>query len=155
MKQIDDRSNFKLELETYCDIFDHISLKFGIGVNISPFYDFEVISKLPSGQSDIDPEQLTNCNTCNKDVQNKIQWFSRCPLKLNSFCSFLGRHNCLNRLICSGCILYLSCNFGPQVYLKGSLVIALVRRCVCPSVYKYLRDRSLVISSFLHEVRAP
>ena len=35
--------------------------------------------------------------------------------------------------------------------------------CVCPSVrpsvrvsvFKYLRDRSLVFSSFLHEVRAP
>ena len=26
---------------------------------------------------------------------------------------------------------------------------------VCPSVFKYLRDRSLVFPSFLHEVRAP
>ena len=42
---------------------------------------------------------------------------------------------------------------------KGSLVIALVRVCVCVSlcvsVFKYLRDFSLVFSSFLHEVRAP
>ena len=49
--------------------------------------------------------------------------------------------------------------FGPRVYPKGSLVIALVRVCVCVcvrvSVFKYLRDCSLVFSSFLHEVRAP
>ena len=48
-------------------------------------------------------------------------------------------------------------NFGPRVYPKGSLVIALV--CVsvrvCVSVFKYLRDRSLVFSNFLHEVRVP
>ena len=50
-------------------------------------------------------------------------------------------------------------NFRPRVYLKGSLVIALVRVCVCPSVrlsvFKFLRDCSLVFSSFLHGVRAP
>ena len=47
--------------------------------------------------------------------------------------------------------------FGPRVYPKGSLVIALVRvsACVCQSVFKYLRDRLLVFSNFLHEVRAP
>ena len=49
--------------------------------------------------------------------------------------------------------------FGPRVYPKGSLVIALVRLCVCvcvrPSVFKNLRDRSLFFSNFLHEVRAP
>ena len=42
--------------------------------------------------------------------------------------------------------------FGPRVYPKGSLVIALVRVCVCPSVFKYLRDRSLVFSETLQEV---
>ena len=42
--------------------------------------------------------------------------------------------------------------FGPRVYRRGSLVIALVRGL---SVFKYLRDRSLVFSNFLHEVRAP
>ena len=46
-------------------------------------------------------------------------------------------------------------NFGPWVYPRGSLVIALVRRSVGPSVFKYLRDRSLVSSNFLHEVSAP
>ena len=45
--------------------------------------------------------------------------------------------------------------FGPRVYPKGSLVIALFRPCVRVSVFKYLRDCSLVFSSFLHEVRAP
>ena len=45
--------------------------------------------------------------------------------------------------------------FGPRVYPKGSLVIALVRVFVCVSVFKYLRDCSLFFSSFLHEVRAP
>ena len=49
--------------------------------------------------------------------------------------------------------------FGPRVYPKGSLVITSVvrlsvRPCVRPSVFKYLRDCSLVFSSFLHEVRA-
>ena len=50
-------------------------------------------------------------------------------------------------------------HIGPGVYPKGSLVIALVRPSVCPcvgvSIFKYPRDRSLVFSSFLHEVRAP
>ena len=32
--------------------------------------------------------------------------------------------------------------FGPQVYSKGSLVIALVR--VCVSIFRYLREGSLV-----------
>ena len=47
--------------------------------------------------------------------------------------------------------------FGPWVYPRGSLVIALVRGPSVrgPSVFKYLRDRSLVFSNFLHEVRAP
>ena len=48
------------------------------------------------------------------------------------------------------------CIFGPRVYPLGSLVIALVRVsvrvCVCVSVFKYLRDRSLVFSEILHEV---
>ena len=40
--------------------------------------------------------------------------------------------------------------FGPRVYAKGSLVIGLVRVCVCVgmSVFRYLRDRSLVFSDF-------
>ena len=50
-------------------------------------------------------------------------------------------------------------HFGPQVYPKGSLVIALVRvcvcPCVCPSVFEYLKDGPLVFSNFLHEVGAP
>ena len=45
--------------------------------------------------------------------------------------------------------------FGPRFYPKGSLVIALVRLCVCPSEFKYLRDSSLVFSNSLHEARAP
>ena len=44
-------------------------------------------------------------------------------------------------------------NFRPRVYLMGSIVIALVRLSVCLSVFKYLRDRSLVFSETLHEVR--
>ena len=44
-------------------------------------------------------------------------------------------------------------HLGPRVYPKRSLVIALV--CPCVSVFKYLIDRSFVLSSFLHEVRAP
>ena len=47
--------------------------------------------------------------------------------------------------------------FGPQVYPLGSIVIALVRLSVRPSVrlsvFKYLRDRSLVFFETLHEVR--
>ena len=43
--------------------------------------------------------------------------------------------------------------FGPRVYPLGSIVIALVRPSVRPSVFKYLRDRSLVFSETLHEVR--
>ena len=39
--------------------------------------------------------------------------------------------------------------FRHQVYSLGSVVIALVRL----SVFKYLRDRSLVFSETLHEVR--
>ena len=54
-----------------------------------------------------------------------------------------------------GCSLVFS-NFGPWVYPLGSLVIALVRPsvrvCVRVSVFKYLRDRSLVFSETLHEV---
>ena len=47
-------------------------------------------------------------------------------------------------------------HFGPRVYLKGSLVITLVVSvCVCLSVFKYLRDRSLVFSNVLREVRVP
>ena len=47
-------------------------------------------------------------------------------------------------------------HFGPRVYPKGSLVItSMVRPSVCVFVFKYLRDCSLVFSSFLHEVRAP
>ena len=46
-------------------------------------------------------------------------------------------------------------NFGPRVYPLGSIVIALVRLSVCPSVcpsvFKYLKDRSLVFSKTLHE----
>ena len=42
---------------------------------------------------------------------------------------------------------------GPWVYPLGSIVIALVRLSVSPSVFKYLRDRSLVFSETLHEVR--
>ena len=46
--------------------------------------------------------------------------------------------------------------FGPQFLPRGSLVIVLVRPSVgLWSVFKYLRDRSLVFSNFLHEVRAP
>ena len=44
--------------------------------------------------------------------------------------------------------------FGPRVYPKGSLVVALSAH-VCVSVFEYLRGCSLVFSSFLHEVRAP
>ena len=40
--------------------------------------------------------------------------------------------------------------FGPRVCPRGSLVIALRW-----SVFKYLTDRLLVFSNFLHEVRAP
>ena len=40
-----------------------------------------------------------------------------------------------------------------RVYPTGSIVIALVRVLVCPSVFKYLRDGSLVFSEILHEVR--
>ena len=56
---------------------------------------------------------------------------------------------------------YLYALFGPRVYPRGSLVIALVRGpSVGPwsvrwSVRKYLRDRSLIFSNFLHEVRGP
>ena len=43
-----------------------------------------------------------------------------------------------------------------MIYFRGSLVMALVRSLVRGrSVFKYLRDRSLVFSNFLHEVRAP
>ena len=54
-------------------------------------------------------------------------------------------------------IIFFIFYFGPRVYPKGSLVIALVSVCVCVrvSVFEYLRDCSLVFSSFLHEVRAP
>ena len=48
--------------------------------------------------------------------------------------------------------------FEPQVYLRGSLVIALcsVRRSVFNwSVFEYLRDHSVVLSNFLHKVWAP
>ena len=46
--------------------------------------------------------------------------------------------------------------FGPQVYPRGSLVITLVcGPSVRWSLFKYLRDRSLFFSNFLHEVRAP
>ena len=48
-------------------------------------------------------------------------------------------------------------HFGPRVYPLGSIVIALVRLSVRPSVrlsvFKYLGDRSLVFSETLHEVR--
>ena len=40
-------------------------------------------------------------------------------------------------------------------FTLGSIEIALVRQSVSPSVFKYLGDRSLVFSNFLHEVRAP
>ena len=44
--------------------------------------------------------------------------------------------------------------FGPRVLPRGFLVIALIRPwSVCPSVFKYLRDRSLAFSNFLYEVR--
>ena len=52
-------------------------------------------------------------------------------------------------------------HFGPRVYPRGSLVIALVRpsvrpwSVVRPSVFKYLRDCSKDFSNFLHEVSAP
>ena len=46
-------------------------------------------------------------------------------------------------------------HFGPRVYPKGSLVIALVRVSVRVCVRLKYRDCSLVFSSFLHEVRAP
>ena len=50
--------------------------------------------------------------------------------------------------------------FGPRVYPRGSLVIALVRWSmvrwsVSWSVFKYLRDRSKDFSNFLREVSAP
>ena len=55
--------------------------------------------------------------------------------------------------------------FGHRVYPRESLVIALVRwsvgpsvvrpSVVCWSIFNYLRDRSLFFSIFLHEVRAP
>ena len=52
--------------------------------------------------------------------------------------------------------LFFFFHFGPRVYPLGSLVIALVRVsvrvCVCVSVFKYLRNRSLVFSETLHEV---
>ena len=43
--------------------------------------------------------------------------------------------------------------FGPLVYPKGALVIALVRPSVCQSVFKYLTDGSLSFYETLHEVR--
>ena len=50
-------------------------------------------------------------------------------------------------------------HFGPGVLPRGSLVIALVRPWSVHGPwsvrFKYLRDRSLVFSNFLHEVRAP
>ena len=53
--------------------------------------------------------------------------------------------------------LHLTSYFGPRVYPLGSLVIALVRpsvcQSVCPSVFEYLGDRSLVFSETSHEVR--
>ena len=52
-------------------------------------------------------------------------------------------------------LIYETAYFGPRVLPRGSLVIALVRPSVRPSVFKYLRDRLLVFSNFLHEVRAP
>ena len=48
---------------------------------------------------------------------------------------------------------FFSSYFGPRVYPKGFLVItSVVRPSVCQSVFKYLRDRSLVFSETLHEV---
>ena len=50
--------------------------------------------------------------------------------------------------------LFISPHFGPRVYTRGSLVIALVHPSVVrpwsvrPSVFKYLRDCSLVFSNF-------
>ena len=46
-------------------------------------------------------------------------------------------------------------HFGPQVYPRGSLVIALVRPWSFRWSVKYLRDRSKDFINFLHEVRAP
>ena len=40
------------------------------------------------------------------------------------------------------------CHFGPRVYPLGSIVIALVPPSVSLSVFKYLRDRSLVFLVF-------
>ena len=48
-------------------------------------------------------------------------------------------------------------HFGPRVYPMGSMVIALVsllvRPLVRPSIFQYLRNRSLVFSETVHEVR--
>ena len=45
--------------------------------------------------------------------------------------------------------------FWTLVLREGVLSNHLRGPSVCPSVFKYLSDRSLVFSSFLHKVRAP
>ena len=50
---------------------------------------------------------------------------------------------------------YIITNFTllrPRVLPRGSLVIALVRVSICPSVFEYLEDHSLFFSEILHEV---
>ena len=79
---------------------------------------------------------------------------------LISFVSLLDAESCSPTSSSSNSYLSYWLIFGPRVYPKGSLVITSVvrvsvRLCVRPSVFKYLRDRSLVFSSFLHKVRAP
>ena len=43
----------------------------------------------------------------------------------------------------------------PEGVLSNRPCPSVVRPLVRPSVYKYLGDRSLFFSNFLHEVRAP
>ena len=72
-------------------------------------------------------------------------------------CNFLGEiivHHIIPKIEFGICVLY----FGPRVYPRGSLEIALVRWSVRPSVRPSLNISETVhwfFSNFLHEVRAP
>ena len=66
-------------------------------------------------------------------------WLAQTP---TTYCLFIGLQLGL-----------ISIYFGPRVYPMGSIVIALVRPSVSPSVFKYLGDRSFNFSETLHEVR--
>ena len=45
--------------------------------------------------------------------------------------------------------------FWTRLYPLGSIVIALVRPSICLSIFKYLRDHSLLFSETLHGIRGP